>query len=186
MSKRARQMPGQIAAVAAAVMRVLAGCAPTALLDVPIARGQEAEPKALVADIPAQPLADALAAFAKQTGFQVVYLSGVVVNQRSSTVRAGARPQDALPGLLRGTGLNFEYLTPHSIRILSTAAPRQNLVSVANDELPDEIMVTANRRDEALQNGPITIQQLTGETLANFNATTFDDFVSYLPGVTAQ
>ena len=48
------------------------------------------------------------------------------------------------------------------------------------------MIVTANRREENLQNVPITIQVLTGETLAKLNATTFDDFVKYLPAVTAH
>ena len=48
------------------------------------------------------------------------------------------------------------------------------------------MIVTANRREENLQDVPITIQVLTGETLAKLNATTFDDFVKYLPGVTAH
>ena len=48
------------------------------------------------------------------------------------------------------------------------------------------MIVTANRREENLQDVPITIQVLTGDTLAKLNATTFDDFVNYLPGVTAH
>jgi len=43
-----------------------------------------------------------------------------------------------------------------------------------------------NRREENLQNVPITIQVLTGETLAKLNATTFDDVVKYLPAMTAH
>jgi iron complex outermembrane receptor protein len=185
MSKRAR-VPVQITAVAAAVLRALAACAPAALLNVSVVRAQEVEPKALVADIPGQPLAKALAAFANQTGLQIVYVSGIVDNQRSRTVRAGARPHDALPRLLQGTGLKFEYLTVNSVRILRTATSRSNAVGAMTDEMSDEIIVTANRRDEALQSVPITIQVLTGATLTNLNATTFDDLVSYLPGVTAH
>ena len=48
------------------------------------------------------------------------------------------------------------------------------------------MIVTANRREENLQNVPMTIQVLTGETLAKLNATTFEDFVKYLPAVTAH
>ena len=47
-----------------------------------------------------------------------------------------------------------------------------------------EIVVTAQRRTESLQDVPITIQALTGETLKQLNVTTFDDFVKYLPNVT--
>src|SRR5207253_10445219 len=48
-----------------------------------------------------------------------------------------------------------------------------------------EVIVTAERRAESIQNVPITIQALTSETLGQLNVKTFDDFVKYLPNVTA-
>jgi iron complex outermembrane recepter protein len=48
-----------------------------------------------------------------------------------------------------------------------------------------EITVTAQRRIENMQDVPITIQALTAETLTQLNVATFDDFVKYLPNVTA-
>ncbi len=48
-----------------------------------------------------------------------------------------------------------------------------------------EITVTAQRRVENMQDVPIQIQALTGETLRQLNVTTFDDFVKYLPNVTS-
>jgi outer membrane receptor protein involved in Fe transport len=48
-----------------------------------------------------------------------------------------------------------------------------------------EITVTAQRRVENMQDVPITIQALTAETLTQLNVQTFDDFVKYLPNVTA-
>src|ERR1700686_4185083 len=47
-----------------------------------------------------------------------------------------------------------------------------------------EITVTAQRRTENMQDVPISIQALTGETLTQLNVTTFDDFVKYGPNVT--
>src|SRR5229473_2960090 len=47
-----------------------------------------------------------------------------------------------------------------------------------------EIVVTAQRRAENLQDVPITIQALTAETLTQLNVQTFDQFVKYLPNVT--
>src|SRR6202789_812557 len=49
-----------------------------------------------------------------------------------------------------------------------------------------EITVTAQRRSENMQDVPITIQALTAETLQQLNVSTFDDFVKYLPNVTAS
>jgi outer membrane receptor protein involved in Fe transport len=142
-----------------------------------------AQPTVLTADIPAQPLARALDAFSRQTGLHLVYISGVIRDQRSRAVSAGLGVDDALARLLEGTGLEFRYLTPHSIRIL--ASTKSDVQAPAAEEIP-EIIVSANRRDENLQNVPITIQALTGDTLVKLNATTFDDFVSYLPGVSAH
>jgi outer membrane receptor protein involved in Fe transport len=47
-----------------------------------------------------------------------------------------------------------------------------------------EIVVTAQRRSESIQNVPITIQAITGDQLGQLNATTFDDVLKYLPNVT--
>ncbi len=50
----------------------------------------------------------------------------------------------------------------------------------------EEITVTAQQRSENMQDVPITIQAMTGETLTQLNVTTLDDFVKYLPNVTQQ
>src|ERR1700690_857745 len=47
-----------------------------------------------------------------------------------------------------------------------------------------EITVTAQRRTENIQDVPISIQALTGETLQQLNVQTFDDYIKYLPNVT--
>jgi len=173
--------------VVSGVFRALSICAPVALLDAPPALAQVLEPTALAADIPARPLAEALATFARQTGLQLIYVSGIVRNRRSHAAPAGLSADEALARLLQGTGLRFEYLTPHSIRILAAvAASRETTTNApARDEL-QEVLVTANRREEDLQDVPITIHVLTGDMLAKLNATTFDDFLTYLPGVTAH
>ena len=47
-----------------------------------------------------------------------------------------------------------------------------------------EITVTAQRRTESIQDVPITIQAMTGESLKQLNVTTFDDLLKYTPNVT--
>ena len=188
MGGQSRRRSADIATVVSGVLRALSICAPVALFDAPAALAQAFEPRALAADIPAQPLAQALAAFARQTGLQLVYVSGVVRDQRSHAVSAGLSANEALARMLEGTGLKFEYLTPRSIRILAAVVgpPRETPTKTPAGEELQEVIVTANRREENLQDVPMTIQVLTGETLAKLNATTFDDFVKYLPAVTAH
>jgi len=188
MGGRPRRRSTDIATVVSGILRALSICTPAALLDSPATLARAVESTALAADIPAQPLAQALAALGRQTGLQFVYVSDVVRDQSSHAVSAGLGAQEALTRMLEGTGLKFEYLTPRSIRILAAVIgpPRETApMTPAGDEL-QEVIVTANRREENLQNVPMTIQVLTGETLAKINATTFDDFLKYLPGVTAH
>ena len=47
-----------------------------------------------------------------------------------------------------------------------------------------EITVTAQRRNESIQDVPITIQAITGDTLKQLNVQTFDDLIRYTPNVT--
>ena len=181
-----RQPSAQIAAVVSEILRALPICASLALVNVPVAQGRSVETTSLTADIPEQPLEDALTAFASQTNLQLVYVSQVVRNRKSRAVAAGLNARKALSRMLAGTGLGFEYLTPESIRILVTNRLLKTGKVGDPQDAPDEVIVTANRRTEALQDVPITVDVLTNATLAKLNVTTFDDFVKYLPGVTAH
>src|ERR1700692_1010956 len=66
----------------------------------------------------------------------------------------------------------------------SAVAANSTDANSASDQI-QEITVTAQRRTENIQNVPIAIQALTGETLTQLNVTTFDDLIKYLPNVTA-
>jgi outer membrane receptor protein involved in Fe transport len=188
MRARSRHLSADIATAISGALNTLAVCAPIALAGPYAAPARAAEPVTLAADVPAQSLDRALEAFARQTGLQLVYVSGVVRDQKSHAVTAGLSAQEALTRLLQGTGLKFEYLTPRTIQIVLAVVgpPREPRKKTPSEEELQEVIVTANRREENLQNVPMTIQVLTGEMLAKLNATTFDDFLKYLPAVTAH
>ena len=48
----------------------------------------------------------------------------------------------------------------------------------------EEIVVTAQRRTESIQDVPITIQAVTGDQLRQLNVNTFEDLLKYTPNVT--
>ena len=70
-----------------------------------------------------------------------------------------------------------------SAGVAHAAAPASD--ADTSSEGIQEIVVTAQRRTENMQDVPITIQALTAETLTQLSVSTFDDFVKYLPNVTA-
>src|SRR3979409_431284 len=53
-----------------------------------------------------------------------------------------------------------------------------------NSEGLAEIVVTAERRVENIQNVPITIQALTSEVIGQLNVQNLDEFIRFLPNVT--
>jgi outer membrane receptor protein involved in Fe transport len=178
------RLPHRSAEIAAAVLRALSVCVPVSLCDSPAALAQAAGPPTLTAEIPAQPLGQALAALGQQTGLHVVYVSGVVRNQQSHAVSAGLDVDVALAHLLEGTGLRFEHLTPNSVRILAQAPPAAITRGLARSDEPFEVMITATRREESLQDVPITIQAITGNVLKELNVMTFDDLLKYTTNIT--
>jgi iron complex outermembrane receptor protein len=185
MGVRSRRRSADIATVVSGVLRGLSICAPVALLDVAATLAQASESTSLLADIPAQPLAQALAAFGRQTGLQLIYVSSVIGNQRSQAVAAGLKADEALAHLLQGTGLRFEHLTPRSIRIfVGVVAPPAITPRILTGEERDEVIITANRRVENLQDVPITVQAITGDQLNQLNVATTYDLLKYTPNVT--
>jgi outer membrane receptor protein involved in Fe transport len=156
-----------------------------ALAQTPTTQNRAAETPALSADIPAQPLAQALEAFARQTGLQLVYVSEVVHDQRSSAVSSGLNASIALTRLLQGTGLQFVYLTPRSVHILAAAAgpPKQALTPDPEREAMKEVIVSAEKREEYLSIVPISANVLSAAEMKAAGIKDINDIAAVTPGV---
>ena len=81
----------------------------------------------------------------------------------------------AIAAILGGYAMS---LSAGTVRAADTAATE------SENEGIQEITVTAQRRTENIQNVPITIQALTGDTLKQLNVQTFDSLLRYTPNVT--
>jgi iron complex outermembrane receptor protein len=68
------------------------------------------------------PLSQALAAFAKQSGLQLVYVSEAGSGVMTKGAPAGLTPRETLTRLLEGTGLGFEFLNERTVRVFRLAA----------------------------------------------------------------
>jgi iron complex outermembrane receptor protein len=75
--------------------------------------------------------------------------------------------------------------------LLALASARGGMVYAADAEADadtgntlGEVVVTAQRRNESIQDVPITIQAITGEQLQQLNVQTLDDVIKYVPNVT--
>jgi len=71
-------------------------------------------------DIPAQPLAQALPAFARATGLQMMYDATLVPGRRSSPVSGPMTPRSALVLLLKDTGLSARFTAAGAVVIYAS------------------------------------------------------------------
>jgi outer membrane receptor protein involved in Fe transport len=132
--------------------------------------------------IPAQPLQQALVAFANSTDLHLVYVSQLALGKVSHSVPAGVPVADGLSRLLEGTGLTYEFLGPRTIKILE----RPKAEEPARDDRAvslDEIVVSAMKRDELLSTVPMSISVLSADRLSESGITDIGGVAAVSPGV---
>lgn len=150
-----------------------------------------ASPVTLSVDIGPQPVAEALAAFGRQTGLQLIYLSTIAEEQRSKGARAGLGASAALAQLLDGTGLRFEFLNDRTVRIF----PEPAIAPMIPAPVParqhhaeriaglDEVVVTATRREEPLSRVPIDMAVWSQEAMEVSGVKGMAQIGTFTPGV---
>src|SRR5205823_1349132 len=93
-------------------------------------------------------------------------------NPQGATMKPNSKISAAVAAILWAPGASVVF-----------SAPADTAATATGVELA-EVVVTAERRTERLQDVPITIQALTGDSLAQMSITTFDDVIKLLPNVT--
>jgi iron complex outermembrane receptor protein len=150
----------------------------------------------LSADIGPQPVAEALVAFGRQTGLQLIYVSTIADTQQSKGARAGVTVSEALAQLLDGTGLRFEFLNARTVRIYAPPPLRQTMSQVASASerhaprrtaVPgvalEEVIVTATRREERADQVPISMAVWTQEAMEASGVKGMTEIGALTPGV---
>lgn len=143
----------------------------------------------LTSEIAPQPLAQALAAFARQTSVQLIYISALANDRVSKGAPAGLPAAEALTRLLDGTGLSFELLTSRTVRLLRIEQdtdlphPAGKHPQEAGAHTLGEIVVTATKREQRLSVVPISASILTQEQMDNIGVGDISEVAELTPGV---
>ena len=169
-------------------------CLTWSLLGAPETRADTA--LTLSADIGPRPVAEALAVFSRQTGLQLIYVSTIAETQQSKGARAGVTAAEALTQLLDGTGLQFEFLNARTVRIYpappvvptalaSVPAPHPYPERRTGSSAigPEEIVVTATRREELANRVPISMVVWTQEAMEASGVKNIADIGAMTPSV---
>lgn len=140
--------------------------------------------------IAAQPLSQALLEFSRQADIIVTAPAELVQNRRAPEVRGKLRPSVALARLLRGSRLKASLTASGAITIGEARrfTQRRSATPVAvssesSDVLIEEVLVTAQKRTESVQDVPSSVSVFDSSRVRQLHATTILDYAAYIPGL---
>ena len=181
------------------ICRVAVACAGLCCaLGSPAPAWASAAPPTYVFNIPPQSLPSALLDFSAQVGRQVIVATRLVDRYTTDGVVGTMTMDDALSQLLEGTDLSFDVLGSYSVRIVRKSGLHNGLRDGQAPELTErnptpeeeepgsgleEIIVTARRREENVQDVPIFVDVFSEDTIVRQDIRTFTDLETMMTGV---
>ena len=148
------------------------------------------------------PIVEALKRFASQAGMQLVYeTQNIDPTIRTPGVVGTFTPEAALSHLLVHTNLEYKFLNARTVSIMSVPMMRQASNSTADQPFQArksdtsgesesvegdglrEVIVTAQKREERLQDVPVPVTAITADTLVEANQLRIQDYYSSVPGL---
>jgi iron complex outermembrane receptor protein len=165
-------------------------------------------------NLPAQSLTTALNRLSEQTGVPVVFPYDLAKGRSSTPVTGRHTALEALTVLLAGTGLSGGLSEKGVLTISSapmaeqsgetpvTPKPRRAAIAAfftsiataltapaqqpagAESNSVEEVLVTARKREERLQDVPASVAAVSGETLADLNIVGVAELDAFAPGLT--
>src|SRR5688572_4727585 len=146
--------------------------------------------------IAAQPLSRALLEFSRQADVIVTAPTEIVRNKRAPEIRGELTPSAALSRLLRGSGLEASFTPSGAITIGAArrfvqqptpvgepASGGATLSDAGVDTLIEEVLVTAQKRTENVQDVPSSVSVFDSRRVRQLHATTILDYAAYIPGL---
>ncbi|MFA5632158.1 MAG: TonB-dependent receptor [Porticoccaceae bacterium] len=150
-------------------------------------------------NIASQPLGQSINDFARQTGLQVAVFDDVATDITAPSVNGTYAPEEALQILLANTGLSVESVDGQAYAIRAgrgeqlvsrDSATLSRLPQDSNDTAEargrggvEEIIVTAQKRQESMQDVPISISAFSANQLESAGVFKTDEIGDVTPGL---
>ncbi len=155
-------------------------------------------------DIKPQPLAAALNTLALQSHRQILFTPEVVKGKTTHGVKGILTVAAALAELLAGTGLSASISADGMILVArpdangaaapsdpanapnSAPADQQPTTQKPRGDALEEVIVTAQKREERLQDVPVPVTVIKADSLVENNQVRLQDFYTSVPGLTVM
>ncbi|HEX5776888.1 MAG TPA: TonB-dependent receptor, partial [Caulobacteraceae bacterium] len=150
-------------------------------LSLALAGGAVAADQQVVAfDLPSQALGESLRDFYRASGEQIVFSESIVAGRRSPPLKGDYTPDQALALLLDGTNLTARRT---STGVVMIEAPQSGSAAGGGAEV-EALIVTAQKREENIQDVPIAMSAFTQESLTTHQIAGGPDLMTQIPNFT--
>ncbi|WP_447752129.1 TonB-dependent receptor domain-containing protein [Sphingopyxis fribergensis] len=151
----------------------------TALSVVSVAQAQESAARQAKFAIPAGDLVAGLRAFARQSRVEVIYNAAELRGRRTAGVRGTLAADEALRRLVAGAGTEMVRDPSGAFLVRSVGNAEGGETAYA----PEEIIVTAQKREESIQNVPISVSAFSAQALDEQKVEGGSELVRAVPNV---
>jgi iron complex outermembrane receptor protein len=174
-------------------LRMLAGAGCAALLIAALPLGASAQSAVASFNIRSAPLSQSLLEFGRQAGISIAADQSLTAGLRGRAVSGDLPVGQALNQLLAGTGLSAEFAGPSAVRLVRAGqgdAGGNDLLPVGQDPTGQEattvedIVVTAQKREQSIQDVPIAVSAFSAENLDAMKIEGGSELFRAIPNVT--
>lgn len=152
-----------------------------------------AQPQTFAFDIPQQSLSSALREYGQVSGQQLIFTEDLVAGRRAPALHGNYTAVDALSHLLVGTDLVVERSDTGGAMIRRKGDARPIRLGDASRALPsesgtgsagsEEIVVTAQKREERLKEVPVSVSVIKADKLTKTEKVLIRDYYTSVPGL---
>jgi len=137
-------------------------------------------------DVPAQPLNAALQTFARQAQLQVIFAEAETKNLSAPPLNGSYSADEALQVLLAGTELKVSRTSKGVLQIAANTDPQSGSAAGdgADQGTVQALIVTAQKREEDIQDVPIAISAFSQEDLTRSQVAGGPDLITQVPNMT--
>jgi iron complex outermembrane receptor protein len=141
-----------------------------------------AQEKSYRLDLPSQPLVTSLVAFGATTDQQIVFQERLIGARAAPALKGDYTPTQALAMLLDGSGLTAQRTSDGIVMIRAAADPQSGSAAGGGAEV-EGLIVTAQKREENIQDVPIAMSAFSQETLTERQVAGGPDLITQIPNM---
>ncbi len=135
-------------------------------------------------DQPSQPLASALRAYSATADQEIIFADALVAGRRAPQLKGSYTADGALMALLDGTGLTVSRTATGVLLVQRVNQDPQGGSAAGGGATVEALIVTAQKREEDIQDVPIAISAFTQEDLTRSQIAGGPDLITQVPNMT--